>query len=115
VLPERDDEGNAQESAGNATEGQDDRIETIAVAKEKDRRYRKHHAGRGTVHAGGDRLNDVVLDDALPAQDATQNAEAENRGELRALDRKTQNQGRVADGYGDNDTQYPADDNGDPR
>ena len=114
MFPERNDEGNPEKRAGDTTEREDDRIESIAVSQQEYCRHRKHHAGRCPVYAAGNGLHDVVLDDAAPAQDATQDAEAEYGRQLRPLDRKAEYQGCVADRDGDDDAEKPADTNGNP-
>jgi hypothetical protein len=50
-----------------------------------------------TVNAAGDRLHDVIFNDAFAPQNAAKDAKAEDRGELGSFDRKSQDQRRIAD------------------
>jgi hypothetical protein len=114
VLAQWNDECDAEERSCNTAEGHDDRIELVAVTKDENRRHGKHHARRCGVHGTGDRLHDVVFDDAFPPQHATENAESENRRQFGTCNREAENQGRITDGDRDDHTDEPADNDGGP-
>ena len=78
------------------------------VAENEDRGQREHHARRGTVDRRSDRLVDVVLNDAVTAHEPAQHAEAENRGELRAFDGKSQFEAEIADRESDENADHIA-------
>jgi hypothetical protein len=102
LLSKRDDERDPEEAARDASQ-HEQRIAEPGDAKNEQGRDGEHHPGRGAVDRAGQGLVDVVLDDAVPAHQAAEDAEAEDRGELGPLDREAELEAQVADADGDQD------------
>jgi len=113
LLAEGNDKRHAQKAACHAAEYHQDGIE-IGLLEDEQGRNGEHHAGGRRVDAAGDRLVDVVLNDALAVQDTSQDAKAQNGGQLGALVGEAQNQGGIAEADGDEDADAIAEQQGSP-
>ena len=97
MLAQGDDETNAQEGPGDSAKGQQHRVEISPVTQDKNGRHGKHHAAGCAVHGAGNRLRDVVLNDAVTPQDTAEDAEAQDRREFGPFDGEAENKGRITD------------------
>ena len=118
LLAKGDDEGQAENSAGDAGEDHEADVElgeygelsfgvAIRCGEDEQGGNGEHHAGRGSVDGRRDRLVDVVLDDAGAAEDSAEDPPAENCCQFRPFDRETKDQRCISDRDGNQAPQKP--------